>query len=178
MVKLIQMRQMKIILLIITVMFFSNSCRKCIFPDEELTLSKEPYTGHQLRIDGYYYSEFGSVYRIYFLYYDGVILSADFLTESLVEQEQSSIYESFKSTKKINWGVFNIDNDIIQVEKWYPSSGGGMPVSIHKGEILNDTTFIMTISIHSKTGKQRELNETYHFKAFSPKPDSTNSFIP
>ena len=52
-----------------------------------------------------------------------------------------------------------------------------MPVYLDKGEIQNDSTFLITKSIRSKTGEEKELNEIYHFKQFSPKPDSTNVFV-
>ncbi len=176
------MRQIKIILLIITVVFFSNSCRKCIFPDEELTLSKEPYTGNQLRIDGYYYLM--DDYRInatYFFYQNGIIIHrGGWINNSLEELEknfQTINWDKIKSNK-LKWGVFNIDSNKISFERWYPSSGGGLPVYIRSGNIQNDTTFTITKSIHSKTGKEEKEYEVYHFKAFSPKPDSTNSFIP
>lgn len=87
-----------------------------------------------------------------------------------------SFYES-NNDKKLYWGLFNINTTIIRIEKWYPSSGSGMPVYLHEGEIINDTTFRITRSVRQKTGEEKELNEIYHFKEFFPKPDSTNSFI-
>ena len=57
---------MKPTLLIITGILFLNSCIKEILTDEELTLNRNAYTGDQLRIDGYYYTQFRDIYRIYF----------------------------------------------------------------------------------------------------------------
>ncbi len=176
------MRQMKIILLIMTVMFFSNSCRKCIFADEELTLSKEPYTGNQLKIDGYYYQKKDNdVFAVYFFYNDGTMLYGGggfSLNKNYEAQFTSQEWISLVKKSKIRWGVFNIDSNKISFERWYPSSGGGLPVYIRSGNIQNDTTFTITKSIHSKTGEEEKEYEVYHFKAFSPKPDSTNNFIP
>ena len=116
-----------------------------------------------------------------FFYRDGTLFSGgDVYENKLNEYEQKYQDGSFFDSKKDNklyLGLFNIDTDIIKIEKWYPSSGGGMPVYLHSGEILNDTTFVITQSIRPKTGEQKELNEVYHFKEFSPKPDSTNTFI-
>jgi hypothetical protein len=50
------MKEMKIILILMAVLFSSNSCDKETLQDDELTLNKMPFTGNQLRIDGYYYS--------------------------------------------------------------------------------------------------------------------------
>jgi len=170
-----------IVLCIIILTIAVCSCKKIFHIDDKLSLERQDYSGNQLRIDGYYSCKFGNLYRIYFLYSDGTVLSGgDVFEDKLQEQEQKYIDGSFFASKKENklyWGVFNIDIKIIKIEKWYPSSGGGMPVYLHKGEIQNDTTFLITKSIHSKTGKEKDLNETYHFRQFSPKPDSTNTFI-
>jgi len=52
---------------------------------------------------------------------------------------------------------------------------------IFGGEILNDTTFILTEQFLINSDGTKDLlnsfGRTYHFKKFSPKPDSTNSFI-
>jgi len=51
---------------------------------------------------------------------------------------------------------------------------------VREGDIINDTTFVISVSYRMKKGKKTEVkarNETYHFKQFSPQPDSTNNFI-
>ena len=175
------MKKMNLILIILGIILSSNSCIKNILADDELTLEKRPYTGNQLRIDGYYYSKFRDIYVIYFFYRNGVLFSGGHVFESeLKKYEQKYQDGSFWDDKKDNklyWGLYNIDSNDIMIEKWYPSSGGGMPVYLHSGEILNDTTFLITKSVRPKTGEEKELNEVYHFREFSPKPDSTNIFI-
>ena len=80
--------------------------------------------------------------------------------------------------KKHDWGTFQINKDSIVFERWYPAE---VSKSYYRsGKILNDTTFVITESYRLRNGKKkewREKNEVYHFKAFSPKPDSTNRFI-
>lgn len=82
------------------------------------------------------------------------------------------------------WGVFVIEGSEIKIERWVTASGGGTyPAQKLIGEILNDTT----IHFHTKVGahpinantkkKTVEIDDTYHFRQFSPKPDSTNRFI-
>lgn len=175
------MKEMNIKLIIMAVVFSSNSCDKEILLDEKLTLEKESYTGNQLRIDGYYYTQFRDIHRIYFLYRDGTLFSGgDVYENKLNEYEQKYQNGSFWDAKKNNklyWGLYNVDSDDIMIEKWHPSSGGGMLVYLHSGEILNDTTFVITKSVRPKTGEEKDLNEVYHFREFSPKPDSTNNFL-
>ncbi len=166
--------------LIIGLLMFMSSCDK-LFPDEKLTLQRKNYTGNELRTDGYYYTQFGDIYKIYFFYSNGILFSGgDVYKNNISEYEQRYKDGSFGLSKKNNklyWGLFQIKDNKVKVEKWYPSSGGGMPAYLHSGEILNDTTFVITKSVHPKTGKEKELNEVYHFKQFDNKPDSTNNFI-
>ncbi|MDC9721879.1 MAG: hypothetical protein PSN34_03785 [Urechidicola sp.] len=58
---------------------------------------------------------------------------------------------------------------------WYPQDGP-KPTIVMKGEILNDTTFVILKSI-SKEGKIKLKNEVYHFKKFKHKLDSVSKFI-
>jgi hypothetical protein len=179
------MKEMKIILIIMAVMFSSNSCDKEVFSDDELTLNKMSYTGNQLRIDGYYYlfdSQSNTITATYFFYEDGTALHGggwpyENQFEGLESNFSAENWQEKIKENKLKWGVFQIEGDEISFERWYPSSGGPTPAYIRSGEILNDTTFVITKSVRPKTGEEKELNEVYHFRAFSPKPDSTNSFI-
>ena len=54
----------------------------------------------------------------------------------------------------------------------------GMPAYLKTGDIINDTTFVITEVERSKDGSERRtINEMYHYKHYSPKPDSTNNFV-
>ena len=161
----------------------SNSCEK-IGGDDIFTINKQVYLGHQLKINGYYYQKAeGKYYSIYFFYEDGTLLYGDggFTQKEFIEHEKefnNNVWLNGVKNYKAYWGLFNIENDSIAFERWYPSSGGPFPAYLRSGKILNDTTFVITKSIRSKNGKEaQQLNETYHFKEFSPKPDSTNNFI-
>jgi len=149
--------------------------------DDDLTLPKQDYTGNQLRIDGYYYSVTdNNSYNIYFYYRNGTVLDAGFVDfENLAVSEQEFINGTFYNhaiERKYYWGRFVIEGNTIKTENWVPNTG---PLEVHTSEgiILNDTTFKMTKSYRScKPRKAREYEEIYHFKKFSPKPDSTNSY--
>jgi len=181
--KLIKMN----LLLIIFIVAMSGNCTKdIVFKDDELSFQRIPYTGNQLRVDGYYYQKKdGKFFTMYCFYRDGIVLylGGGFTSGQIIELEDriqnGSFYQDIKNQKDY-WGVFKIENTSILFEKWYPSSGGGLPAYVRAGEILNDTTFVITESYRMQGGKKKEVrerNETYHFRKFSPKPDSTNIFI-
>ena len=64
---------------------------------------------------------------------------------------------------------------LIKIEKWVTGNGGFSTTSLKDGKILNDTTLILYNN--SRVGAIDTIANVYHFKQFSPKPDSTNSFI-
>lgn len=151
------------------------NCRKS--KDDVLTIVREDYNGSELRLDGFYYWETsnneGPLFQKYALYKNGII--HDLGATKLLEDA------NFQQGKyKIEWGVFKISGTEIKFERWYPSSGGPLQAYIRAGQILNDTTFVIKESYRMYKGKKTEMgqeNEIYHFKKFSPKPDSTNTYI-
>jgi len=146
----------------------------CSCKDEKFSFQKIPYTGDELRTNGYYFTSYqtlGTNYIIVnFLFRDGTILSAgsfENLGFNVVEQKLVERYELIRKNK-IGWGVFQVIEDIIISETWTTNSGGvGLPVYKWSAKIENDTTFL-----------RNDSNQTWHYKQFSPKPDSTNRFIP
>ena len=159
-----------------------NSCKSYRY--DKFTLSKQNYTGKQLKTGGYYYFKArGKYYRSYFFYNNGVLLECgggDFTYDEFIKYENNFNREDWDNYNKIyryKWGLFKVVNDSIFIEKPEPSSGGMSPVYLNSGVILNDTTFILTKAVRKRTNRVIEKNQTYHFKKFSPKPDSTNSFI-
>jgi hypothetical protein len=163
----------QIIFSVINIMLLFYACK-----DEELLLSKIPYLGNELKIDGYYYKQSSAHFRIFFFYMDGIMTDYVDLSSTDLQQVDDKIpfiYEEIKDDK-LRWGVFVINGDIIQYSGWGTSVGGGLPAGKCIGTIENDTTFCITKSINSD-GREFERNDVYHFRQFSPKPDSTNNFI-
>lgn len=77
------------------------------------------------------------------------------------------------------WGAFNIEDDNIAFEKWYPSEA---PYKAHisEGKIINDSTFLITKRYRLVDGiqtKVKVIDDEYHFRQFKQKPDSTNNFM-
>jgi hypothetical protein len=179
---------MKTLLLVLFLSLVMPSCKKIdLFQDDELTLSRQDYTGNQLRIDGYYYFEYinSSIdyVSILFLYKNGIILSggASLLSElpDLEESYRNGTFYNHIKNIKFGWGVHQIEGSKIKFEQWYPSEKP-YKTYVSEGAILNDTTFQITQSYRNQDGKRTEVDsksEIYHFREFSPKPDSTNNFI-
>lgn len=179
------MRVLSILILIIGLFVFAT-CKRNRENIENLTIPLQPYNGSELKTNGYYYrvsqDNIGNVtYQIYFLYRNGVVLYGGFpLLSELPEIELSYANGTYyaEANNKTNWGRFDINGNQIRLEKWFPSSGGPAPVYMHSGTIINDTLFHITTSRESHgDNSAKPLDYYYYFKPFSPKPDSTNSFV-
>lgn len=144
---------------------------------DELTFEKTPYPGEHLRTDGYWYSPYSStdgdtLYDIHFFYRNGIVRYGG-AGPSLSELETDALENG--EPPRSWWGLFTISGDQIEFERWYP--GEYETAYIRSGRILSDTTFIITESRRSRGGDIQEKNEYYYFRAFTPKPDSTNRYI-
>jgi len=159
----------------------SASCEK---ERAALSMSKTPYTGNELRIDGYYYSGITPAddIGIAVFYRDGVCIhmytrpkgqdTLDFIQNDILLD--NDLMSRLWSTPT-NIGVFHINASSIEFETW--EAGRDIITFSNFGTILNDSTFVITREVNNDAGESTSLNLTYHFQEFSPKPDSTNSFI-
>jgi hypothetical protein len=157
-------------------------CNK-LFPPDKLSLQRIPYSGKELRIDGYYYRKLYNyneeLLNIHFFYSTGIVRYGGGGSTSFEEVEERILNNQIvPGTSRTDWGVFHVKENTIKFEMWYPSSGGGAPVYVREGMILNDTTFHIIVSYRSNGKERNTEDEMYHFRKFSPKPDSTNNFIP
>ncbi len=157
-----------------------GSCKKA-YEDDKLRIVREDFNGDQLRIDGYYYIDYGTHIEMHFLYRNGVYLAGDLVAKSGLEQKEQEIrsgsWGEVVKGSKFRWGVFTVRGNEITYECWVPVSQGGFPTFTWKGDIQNETTFVMTSKRKSGNRNAETINEVYHFKQFSPKPDSTNNFV-
>lgn len=149
--------------------------------DDKLTLPRQSYYGDQLRIDGYYYNASEGRYDILLFYHDGTALyGGSPLIADVPAREieyANGVYYNFVKDTKHNWGRFVVEGNIFKREFWPPSSGGPLDAYTHSGVILNDTTIQITKAWRScKPRRKNDVDVIYHFKRFSPKPDSTNRF--
>ena len=153
---------------------------------QPLTLSKIPYLGNELRTDGYYYAGRSSknVISVVVLYRDGVCFQAyaeptgqdtiDFIKNGIFG-DKTFMSRSWSNPQNI--GAFHVINDSLKFDIRNPSAGGDIITLSYFHKILNDTTFVQTKFVNNATRQTFPENLTYHFKQFSPKPDSTNRFI-
>lgn len=173
-------------LLIVIIMLFigMNSCDKWL-QDEELTLPQQPYTGNELRTDGYYYYTMNGEYfrAITFFYKNGVAFQPIGDAHSLQEVDEYVINELVGKNRyhdvQFSWELYNIEDERILINYWVPPRP--YQCYFEEGTILNDTTFVIQRYYRMENGEktgETEINETYYFHALSPKPDSTNVFIP
>jgi hypothetical protein len=139
---------------------------------------------NQLKLNGYYYFKGvgvnESLVSVNFYYSNGVMLHVGGFRLTLKEIDEyikKYILNYNYSKYKLGWGVYNLNGNKILFERWYPSSGGPMPIFVNSGFILNDSTFTIELIKNKKGNKINSENETYHFRQFSPKPDSTNKWI-
>ena len=181
------MKSLSTIILSIILIMIVSSCKK-MFEDEELSMERVDYTGTELRTDGYYYYRYqyynsreDSLYDWFipwFLYRNGVWLYGGAWGYSRMEEvekkfEDGSFYDLCKDDK-LSWGVFQISDSVIEFEGW-DSGYLSKPTVKQYAKIVNDTTFC-SCSKRPQKG-ENVMGWWFHFKQFSPKPDSTNRFI-
>ena len=175
---------MKNTLLLLLILLSLNGCDKAT-KDDELTMARQPYNGNELRLDGYYYeinphtNGIGEALLLYrdgtmllcggsgensdpFGYMDNLLASPDFIEHA----KQHAFY----------WGVFQINDRAIRYERWYQGDGG-LPVGRSEGNITNDPPFVINKITMLNTGNETAENIVFHFRHYTPKPDSTNQFI-
>jgi hypothetical protein len=175
----------KIMFLILAILL-TQSCKKIKCTDDDLSFRKTEYTKTELRIDGYYVEHMLDSSEKYttlkFFYQSGVVLGfLDYNNEANnsgnIDVEQ--INNSLKS--KAAWGQFRVvNNNIIEIEQWTPSYFGCYNTVYEKGEIKNDTTFVITCREYRDKGKTEKVetqNSTFYFHPLDIKPDSTNNFV-
>jgi hypothetical protein len=155
-----------------TVIFLFLLLLGCKERYENLELSREDYNGKELKTNGYYYRQAPKYTDPFFLYQNGVIYFPGITYDTDLDKVDvfTTNIPPLSREDRAKWGIFQVKGATINIETWDIVSGGKIPTNIRAYTILNDTT--ITIK-DSKSGE----NIIYKFRAFSPKPDSTNNFI-
>lgn len=156
-----------------------------VFRDAPLSLERQDYGGMEINLEGYWWKwvEGSLEPRIFvlFLYDNGIVLSGlSFSINDIEEKEASYSTQMFRDLtlrSKTDWGVFQVDNEDIDIEMWVSSNNGPLKTLVRSGEILDNETFLITSMLNNYSGETTARNDTFYFKEFSPKPDSTNPFI-
>jgi hypothetical protein len=159
-----------------------TSCLKDNIP---LSNVREDYTGDELRIDGFYYQKTpeGNINNtLYFFYRNGIKFELQMKEKvkypiDCISELTSERIESQRK-RKYHWGIFKINDNAFLSEQWStPIDGNYVHTITQTGEIVSDTTFIITKFINTAGGGAANVNASWYFSPYSPKPDSTNVFI-
>lgn len=171
----------KIFFGIITLMLLSNSgCNK----DPDFDIKRLTYRGqfvynNQLRIDGMYYmSEEDGGLSIIYLFKDGTCYFV-FMASEQYDLSSICCYQLNSTQRKIasDWGFYLIDDNVLKAQTFDIKPMGSMyTVEERWATIEDDKTLHFFRSMRNRpTGpKDVKLNDTYHFKYCTDKPDSTN----
>jgi hypothetical protein len=168
---------------LITTLLLSTFLCGCY--QHKINLSNNIGFKNQLKLNGFYYTSINpktKAVQKFFLYENGVVLNMKaFDSVDLLDLEKQiqgfNKYHTKQKNNYLSWGVFELKSNKISLTKWYPSSGGPLLVYVKRGEILNDSTFVIKWYETTKGKKIKDLNDVYHFHKYSPKPDSTNNLI-
>lgn len=152
---------------------------------ERLSIQQLPFQSDMLRIDGYYYRCTESSCSTFILYANGVYKYSSYSAEnkSLPEIDALVLDSTFNMySKKIpyDWGLFEVVDSIIAIERWTWDPGGGpsgnYPKQVLKGIILNTQTIQVINSMGPNTSE--DARRTFQFRPLIIKPDSINPFTP
>lgn len=171
----------KLIILLTILLPLFHSCFWMNTADEEFFNTKTHYRGSEIKTNGYYYSEdYDNFTAVLILFRDGVAIQG-IGVDSLIDFENRVISGKFNENISVSieyWGLYIINSSEIILEA-IESVGWTHRISfLYYGEILNDTTIHFYAKKETYSDAEKMIfDETYHYKKFSPKPDSTNSFI-
>jgi len=156
-----------------------------IFLDEDLTLPLQDYTGTALRTDGYYsyssdYKDTLVVTYVLLLHRNGISMSLGGYISATTDEVEKRIAD-YHNQSKFGNGVFIVNGDTVQQEEWIYSVNFASFIAnprayplLKWGIIENDTTIHFIKQYRSEIDETRYINETWRFKQFDDKPDSTN----
>jgi len=173
------MNKIKLLILFILLVFVSSSfsCEKLgLCKDAELHFEREDFTRSSLKTRGFYYGDISNsgFAKTFILYLNGVSYGG----ESSVRLSQignpfsNGDWAETKKNSKPEWGVFKVKGNDIEISFWNSQLSGCNGVSIERGKILSDTSFLL-----EPRGTIRAEESIFYFHPLSVKPDSSNIFI-
>jgi hypothetical protein len=180
------MSKIKIYLMFLFFILILISCEEWFIKDKEFSMKAIPYAGNELRIDGYYYKEANhNINRVYvFVFYANGIhfggggnKSFSGLEDRLSDPNYIANLQNCLSC----WGPYQIKDNVLKFE-YYEIFGNYWYICVANCEIINDSTFNIKRITRLDNNKNVSNNVSldigeYHFKQFSPKPDSTNYVV-
>ena len=170
------------VILLISISLLAFSCSRHI---DDLILGRSEFSSEKMMLNGYYFSDIdnnGNI-AVAIFYRNGVLFHLFFgpasaFTLAKIENEflfsKEFMHELVKNEPY--QGVFRLDNANLEFEYW-DFGYKGITTYTNKGQIINDSTFIIKEVINNGTQEVSAANLTYHFKPLHPKPDSSTIFI-
>lgn len=160
--------------------------------DMQFTMQRTENLTAVLKMDGYYYfsvtSQEVNYIKTWFLYKNGNLLNCGDVREPVnLSDVDLYISEAYANMDEVNkrylqpkyvWGVYKLEDNDIKIERYetpiYPRP---YTTIIENGKILNDTTFVILDRFFHETNTGYVVQDTFRFREFALKPDSTNRFI-
>jgi hypothetical protein len=176
---------MKPLLFISISLILASSCRLRVKCNDVPLSARTAVVGNPLRTDGFYYGNPSADYKgdtgytIYILYRNGTLILTGHMGNDFEHYISSIASDNSLKQAKSGWGNFRVDDTSIKIENWEPTMCG-YPAEFKNGKVINDTTFILYHNQRKDPdGSTVDLamNQEFHFRRYSIKPDSTNSYI-
>jgi hypothetical protein len=147
-------------------------CSKLLCPAPDLYTSRQDFTGNNIRLNGIFYSKDNQ----FFLYRNGIYHAgcSNPSENAIPDKFVCSIWPDMVTSSKKDrhqWSIYIVKNDSIHIEKWELVRDCTYEVFSYNGKVVNDSTLIIPVN------RDGTKSDTFRFAKFSPKPDSTNSFI-
>ena len=149
-------------------------CDELPFDKKALTYKNKFIFDNQFRMDGIYLMErnYGGYAMRYFFQ------NGSYYAEGTSNEIGLECYQIKAKARELPyaWGCYIIEDNILKVQTYDPTSlNYATKYKLYErwAEIVNDTTIHFFKEIDSG-GKERGLDETFHFRYCENKPDSTN----
>jgi hypothetical protein len=150
---------------------------------DPMAFKREDYLDNNLKVHGYFYAPYQDSYYqgyvVFFLYRNGVYKHEGLSPGIKSLDELDDRKRGASADIPWGWGLYKIEGDAILIERRV--SGFEYPTQVLIGRIANDSTIVF----HTQFGDYRanhkdkpvSINETFRFRPFAPKPDSTTKFV-
>lgn len=163
--------------LVALVLLINSGCKKEEYPYDKNSLTYKGKFVHsnQFEMNGLYYLQrTGNMHSIRYFFQNGSYFSSG-TEEDILGINCYQIHSQARNTP-YNWGYFIVEGGILKVQTFDPTSlqrYDEFKVEERWAKIENDTTLRFYKKITPEK-KELDLNETFHFRYCSNKPDSLN----
>ena len=99
-------------------------------------------------------------------------------SSEFIDKLKNGFYDSLTFIPKYFWGRFVISGNKIIINRFAPGSPVALFSVIEKGEILNDSAFVITHIQVSDEEKPEQVRQIYRYLDLpKPKVDSNNAYV-